>query len=117
MSAEYNFLLSLLLTQSPSIHLSDNPIAWYCGDTPDKEIDMNQLIARLAGDAFNNNGEHEPSIFTVEGCKVLFSNRTSWIGAFDPQDLSRALTYEEYSKRTDTVRAKNWAAVLAYLTK
>ncbi|OGD61304.1 hypothetical protein A3A71_03995 [Candidatus Berkelbacteria bacterium RIFCSPLOWO2_01_FULL_50_28] len=68
-------------------------------------------------DAFNyDGGESAPTAFTVEGSKVLLSNTRNWVDRFDPQDLSKALEYEEYSKRSDTVRAKNWAALLAYLT-
>lgn len=66
-------------------------------------------------DAFNEEGESEPTPFTVEGCKVLLSNTRNWVEQYDPKDLSKALEYEEYSKRSDTVYAKNWAAILAYL--
>ena len=68
-------------------------------------------------DAFNHvGGESTPTAFTVEGSKVLLSNTRNWVGKFDPQDLTRPLEYEEYKKRTDTVTAKNWAALLEYLT-
>lgn len=67
-------------------------------------------------DAFNyDGGENEPTTFTVEGSKVLLSNTRNWVNRFDPNDLAKELEYEEYSKRSDTVRAKNWAALLAYL--
>ena len=68
-------------------------------------------------DAFNpgGNGVENPTAFTVEGSKVLLSNSMNWVNQFDPQDLSKALKYEEYSERSDTVRAKNWAVLLAYL--
>lgn len=67
-------------------------------------------------DAFNHDGgESAPTAFTVEGSKVLLSNTRNWVEQFDPQDLSKALEYEEYSKRSDTVRAKNWRKLLDYL--
>lgn len=61
-------------------------------------------------------GENAPMFFMVEGSKVLLSNNGKWVGQFDPNDLVKKLEYAEYSKRSDTVRAKNWAALLAYLT-
>ena len=65
-------------------------------------------------DVFNA-GETDPTPFMIEGSKVLLSNTRNWIGQFDPNDLSKALEYADYSKRTDTVSAKNWAALLDYL--
>jgi CheY-like chemotaxis protein len=56
-----------------------------------------------------------PTTFTVEGAKVFLSNARIWIDEFDPNDLSKKLEYNEYSKRSDTVRAKNWAALLKCL--
>lgn len=56
-----------------------------------------------------------PDVFPIDGAKVCFSNNRNWVGKFDPNDLSKPLKYEEYSKRTDTVRAKNWSALLERL--
>ena len=64
-----------------------------------------------------NAGEGNPTPFTVNGSKVLLSNTRKWIGRFDPQDLSKALDYKECDKRSDTVRAKNWARLLEYLLR
>lgn len=81
------------------------------------DSDHHSHPASACFDAFNHDGgEGSPTAFTVEGSKVLLSNTRNWVKLFDPQDLSKALEYEEYSKRSDTVRAKNWAALLAYLT-
>lgn len=68
-------------------------------------------------DVFNDDGEAKPTPFNVEDTKVLLSNTRNWVNQFDPKDLNKKLEYEEYSKRSDTVRAKNWAALLAYLVK
>ena len=82
------------------------------------DSDHHSHPASACFDAFNYgpNGESNPRAFTVEGSKVLLSNTRNWVKRFDPQDLSKALGYEEYSKRSDTVRAKDWAALLVYLT-
>lgn len=81
------------------------------------DSDHHSHPASACFDVFNHKGgESEPTAFMVEGSKVLLSNARSWVNKYDPQNLSRALEYEEYSKRSDTVRAKNWAALLAYLT-
>lgn len=54
--------------------------------------------------------------FMVESSKVLLSNSDRWVNHFDPQDLSKALEYKDHSERwSDTIRAKNWAALLAHL--
>ncbi len=79
------------------------------------DSDHHSHPASACFDVFNK-GEAAPTPFTVEGSKVILSNTRNWIGQFDPQDLSEALEYQEYSARTDTVRAKNWAALLVYLT-
>ena len=81
------------------------------------DSDHHSHPASACFDVFNHKGgESAPTAFTVEDSKVLLSNTRNWVRQFDPQDLSKALEYEEYSKRSDTVRAKNWAALLAYLT-
>lgn len=67
-------------------------------------------------DVFNQT-ETNPTPFTVNGCKVVLSNTRRWIGQYDPKDLSKALEYEEYSNRSDTVRAKNWATLLEHLMR
>lgn len=81
------------------------------------DSDHHSHPASACFDAFNRDGggESSPTAFTVEGSKVLLSNTRNWVEKFDPQDLSKVLKYEEYSKRSDTVRAKNWAALLDYL--
>lgn len=81
------------------------------------DSDHHSHPASACFDVFNDDGgENAPTAFTVEGSKVLLSNTRNWVNEYDPQDLSKALEYEEYSKRSDTIRAKNWAALLAYLT-
>lgn len=80
------------------------------------DSDHHSHPASACFDAFNyDGGESAPTSFTVEGSKVLLSNTRNWVEQFDSQDLSKAMEYEEYSKRSDTVRTKNWAALLAYL--
>lgn len=80
------------------------------------DSDHHSHPASACFDAFNKEGgETEPTAFKVEDSKVLLSNTRMWVEQFDPQDLSRPLDYEEYSKRSDTVRTKNWAALLDYL--
>lgn len=80
------------------------------------DSDHHSHPASACFDIFNE-GENTPTPFTVENSKVLLSNTRNWVSRFDPNDLSRELEYEEYSKRSDTVRAKNWAALLDYLLK
>jgi len=81
------------------------------------DSDHHSHPASACFDVFNHDGgESDPTAFMVEGSKVLLSNTRDWVNKYDPQDLSKALEYKEYSKRSDTVRAKNWAALLAYLT-
>ncbi len=66
-------------------------------------------------DAFNDDGESNPVPFMVNGCKVILSNTRNWVQEFEPNDLTKPLVYGEYKNRTDTVRAKNWAALLNHL--
>jgi len=80
------------------------------------DSDHHSHPASACFDIFNE-GETTPTPFTVEGSKVLLSNTRNWVNNFDPNDLSKALEYKEYSERSDTVRAKNWQALLDYLTK
>jgi len=81
------------------------------------DSDHHSHPASACFDVFNHEGgESAPTAFTVDGSKVLLSNTRNWVEQFDPKDLSKALGYEEYRERSDTVRAKNWAALLAYLT-
>lgn len=80
------------------------------------DSDHHSHPASACFDVFNHKGgESWPTAFTVEGSKVLLSNTRNWVNHFDPSDLSKVLEYEEYSKRSDTVRAKNWATLLRYL--
>jgi len=80
------------------------------------DSDHHSHPASACFDVFNYKGESQPIAFTVEGSKVLLSNSRDWVNYFDPQDLSKPLEYEEYSKRADNkVRAKNWTALLDYL--
>ena len=81
------------------------------------DSDHHSHPASACFDVFNHEGgESAPTAFMVEGSKVLLSNTRNWVEQFDPQNLSKALEYKEYSERTDTVRAKNWRKLLAYLT-
>lgn len=80
------------------------------------DSDHHSHPASACFDVFNND-ESTPTPFTVEGSKVLLSNTRNWVSQYDPKDLGKELEYEEYSKRSDTVRAKNWLALLNYLTK
>lgn len=78
------------------------------------DSDHHSHPASASFDVFNES-EAQPTPFMVEGCKVLLSNTRKWVNQFDPNDLARKL--EEYSNRSDAIKAKNWAAVLAYLVK
>ncbi len=74
-------------------------------------------------DAFNNGGESKPTVFTVEGSKVILSNTRNWVGYFLPENLSddllssgRLRNYLENGGGFEgLVHAKNWAALLKYL--
>jgi hypothetical protein len=79
------------------------------------DSDHHSHPASACFDAFNKEGESYPTPFMVEGSKFLLSNTRNWVGQFDPKDLSKMLECEEYSKRSDTVSAKNWSKLLAHL--
>ena len=80
------------------------------------DIDHHSHPASACFDVFNyKRGESEPTAFMIGDCKILLSNTRNWVGKFDPNDLGKALKYEEYTKRSDTISAKNWAVLLAYL--
>jgi CheY-like chemotaxis protein len=76
--------------------------------------DMNHHdnTASSAMDPFDKAWWYPKGYFEIDGCKVFMSNNPGHIGYFDPSDLSKELEYEEYSKRTDSVRAKNWSKFL-----
>ena len=78
------------------------------------DSDHHSHPASACFDVFNE-GENEPTPFMIESSKVLLSNTRNWVNQFDPNDLGKKLEYEDYSKRSDTVRAKNWRALLEYL--
>lgn len=78
------------------------------------DSDHHSHPASASYDVFNKH-ECKPTAFTVEGSKVLLCNNRNWVNQFDPNDLGKALEFEEYSKRSDTVRAKNWGSLLEYL--
>lgn len=63
---------------------------------------------------FNTQGEL-PYPLAVEGAKVFLSNNRSWVGEFDPNDLSKQLSYEEQEGKVGTITAKNWSAFLNYI--
>jgi len=65
-------------------------------------------------DAFNKY-EGQPTSFKVNDCKMIFCNNRNWVEEFDPKDFSKPLEYEQYKDRSDTVRGKNWLALLDYL--
>ncbi len=65
-------------------------------------------------DPFNQSGI-KPTPFTVERSAVIICNNTNWVAKYDPSNLSKELSYEEYCGRTDVVSAKNWRALLDYL--
>lgn len=78
------------------------------------DSDHHSHPASACFDRFNE-GEGNPTPFMVNGCKFLLSNSRGWVNHFDPNDLAKELKYEEYKGRSDTVRAKNWKALLDYL--
>lgn len=81
------------------------------------DTDHHSHPASACFDAFNHKGEDFPSAFTVEGSQVFLCNAKNWVGYFDPNDFKKELSYEESTKRTDTVRAKNWRKLLKYLVR
>lgn len=69
-------------------------------------------------DAFNKHPEFngiKGVPFEVAGSKIVLTNYSNWVNQFDPDNLEKELEYEEYKKRSDTVRAKNWREVLKHL--
>lgn len=81
------------------------------------DTDHHSHPASACLDAFNKS-ESRPTPFIVEGSKVLLSNRRGWVSYFDKNDLSVELDYQRMGSREAEqkgVRAKNWAALLAYL--
>jgi CheY-like chemotaxis protein len=80
------------------------------------DSDHHSHPASACFDAFNEH-ESEPTPFVVNGCKVLLCNNRKWVGLYDPKDLATELEYRTNYTRTDTVYAKNWAALLEYLLK
>ncbi len=80
------------------------------------DSDHHSHPASACFDCFNE-GECEPTSFAVGGGQVMLSNTRNWVDYFDPQDLGTALKYEEYDKRADKVRAKNWKSLLEYLLR
>jgi CheY-like chemotaxis protein len=72
------------------------------------DIDHHSHPASACLDAFR-------SLFAIEGCKVLFTNRL--VDHFDPKDFSKALEGKDWWGRSDTVRAKNWARLLECLMR
>lgn len=81
------------------------------------DSDHHSHPASACFDAFNYSGESSPVAFTVEGSKVLLSNTRNWVRQFSARNLSKALGDEEKGKRSNTVHAKNWRALLEYLLK
>jgi hypothetical protein len=76
-----------------------------------------------------NEGECNPTPFTVGGCKVLLSNTRNWVGFFDPKDLSVKVDpfkdmpsnvswsqrEKEWVDQGKAVRTKDWSTLLQYL--
>lgn len=78
------------------------------------DSDHHSHPASACFDAFNER-EYYPTPFMVEGAKVILSNARSWVSHFRPEDLAKAMSYEE-TKNNPSVRAKNWRMLLDYLT-
>ncbi len=68
-------------------------------------------------DAFSRHPgeEWQPAAFSVGETKFILCNNRGWVRKYDPSDLSKPLEGEAAYNRTDTVRAKNWEALLEYL--
>ncbi len=93
------------------------------------DSDHHSHPASACFDVFNE-CETQPTPFSVESSKVLLSNTRNWIGHFDPQNLATEVDIyadlpgdvspyqreQEWMAEGKVVRAKNWAALLAYLT-
>lgn len=61
--------------------------------------------------------EMKPAILTVEGARLALCNNRNWLWKFDPSDLSRRMSFEEYYvQKQPSVHAKDWGAVYRYLT-
>ncbi|HAO64931.1 TPA: hypothetical protein DCQ44_03040 [Candidatus Taylorbacteria bacterium] len=77
------------------------------------DSDHHSHPASACFDAFNDDIGEEGVPFTVEGCKVILCNARNWVNHFDPKELSTPLD----SKSSDSVRAKNWTKLLAWLMR
>ncbi len=64
-------------------------------------------------DSFNEH-ETKPTIFQVEGARVLLANNRLWINRFRPDNLKEEMLRGERTE-AEPVWAKNWAKLLAYL--
>lgn len=80
------------------------------------DSDHHSHPASACFDPFNDKGgETQPTALMVEGCKVFLVNNRNWVDEFDPNDLLTPLTYDQAKGCKDTVRAKNWKALLDYI--
>lgn len=80
------------------------------------DTDHHSHPASACFDAFNGH-VCEPTPFVLNDCKVIFTNNHQWVGPFAQSDLTKQLGWSEANGRTDTVRAKNWTALLEYLLR
>ena len=81
------------------------------------DSDHHSHPASACFDAFNE-GEGKPTPFTVCGAKMILSNNGLWVGFYHKDNLSEALDWEA-KKGLDPlsiVRAKDWKALLEYVT-
>jgi hypothetical protein len=82
------------------------------------DSDHHSHPASACFDAFNNeDGETWPSIFVVEGAKVMLANNRNWVCDYALDNLSTPLTYTQAQDRPDKVRAKNWTELLESLLR
>ncbi len=82
------------------------------------DSDHHSHPASACFDAFNHeDGETWPSIFVVEGAKVMLANNRNWVCNYAPDNLSTPLSYTQAQDRSDKVRTKNWAELLESLLR
>ena len=59
------------------------------------DTDHHSHPASACFDAFNRNGENEPSPFRVEEAKMLLSNTRNWVNHFRPENLAEEMPFDQ----------------------
>lgn len=81
------------------------------------DSDHHSHPASACFDSFNKS-ESDPTPMTVEGAKLLLCNTRNWVNYFRPENLAEKMEFNEwYNEQKPHVHAKDWRALLTYLTK